>query len=433
MRTLIRGTMLVLLGLAAWILVEAWIWGGGPGTRAILAVLLLLLLFAAASLSLRGLDGPHRERVTNVWLALAASVVVIVAFDLAAGWLLVSRLSPASIPDPVVHHRLEPGAASEFRTREFEYVQHVNTLGLRGPEITPEVPDGSYRILLLGDSFAMGKGVADDRTFAARLGGLLRGAGGEAVEVANAGVDSYAPILSYLQYREQLAGLEADLVILALDMSDLVQEQAYRAVARFGPAGDPVAVPAPDEDRRKPSLRFRDWLYEHTYLTRLALYRLERAGSDPGTLTVEGVVNLANPELLAHTLATDTVPRGPQWDDLFDSIVRIRELATRRGADFLLLVYPWGHQVGEAEWMPGRRNFVPDDAEVSDASLGEIRRRAEAAAIPVIDVVEGFRDREGTEPLYFSTDMHFTESGHTVMAELLAGALAGRDDLTPAR
>ncbi len=54
----------------------------------------------------------------------------------------------------------------------------------------------------------------------------------------NAGVDSYAPVLSFIQLKRELTQLEPDLVILNLDVSDLAQESAYRRQAVFGDDGE---------------------------------------------------------------------------------------------------------------------------------------------------------------------------------------------------
>lgn len=432
----VRGSILVIaavaVGATGLLVYEAVAYTGGMAGRGVAVLGACIAVVAACALSLRALEGRHRETVVNVWLAVISSLVLFVIVDLLAGWLLVGRLSPPTALDPVVHHRLVPGSESEFRTREFHYVQTVNSSGLRGPEIAATKPPDTYRILVLGDSFVMGKGVADDEPFPRLIGERLEGADGEAVQVLNAGVDSYTPLLSYLQLRYRLEGLEPDLVILALDMSDLVQEQAYRRLADFDDAGRPLAVDGTGEVRRKPSLRLRDWLYENTYLTRLALYFLQRRGPDAAALTVENTVAMASPELLAHTLERDRTDRDQQWDDLFESVGLIRDRAREIGADFLLVVYPWGHQVGPGEWSAGRINFIPADAEISDRSLRQIHRRSEALGIELLDAFPRFRDADTDEPLFYDVDMHFTPAGHRLLADALVERLAARPDLSRA-
>lgn len=64
----------------------------------------------------------------------------------------------------------------------------INTLGLRGAELAHPKPSRQRRVLCFGDSITFGYGVADDETYAHRLGEFL---GGRGVEVANAGVTGY--------------------------------------------------------------------------------------------------------------------------------------------------------------------------------------------------------------------------------------------------
>jgi len=125
-----------------------------------------------------------------------------VVVDLVAGALLVKPLSPALSPDKLRDHKLVPNTDSRFEQPDFSYIQHVNNLGIRGKDSSFKKPSGHYRVLMLGDSFTMGKGVEDDQTFSALMQVSLnrrKACGDVAFEVLNGGVDSYAPVLSYLQ------------------------------------------------------------------------------------------------------------------------------------------------------------------------------------------------------------------------------------------
>src|SRR5262249_22831040 len=55
-----------------------------------------------------------------------------------------------------------------------EYGAHVNSLGLRGPEIVFEKPAGTTRLVALGGSFVFGWGVVDADTWTTRLEHKLR-------------------------------------------------------------------------------------------------------------------------------------------------------------------------------------------------------------------------------------------------------------------
>lgn len=357
----------------------------------------------------------HTASIQNAWLAILTTGLGLVALDATANRLRDMNRYARTQPDAVVHHRLWPGT-TRLQSEDFLAVLHVNRLGLRGREPDSPRRPGACRLIMLGDSFTMGEGVSDTQAFPALLEQSLAAHLPAGVQVINAGVDSYAPILSYLDLRENLLRLEPDAVVLSLDLSDLLQEQYYRSLATFGPGGEIVAVP-------NPRLRGRiadwidDWIKTRLYFVRFAYLEVRRR-LDPEDV-MEAVIQRRNGDLLAYTLAGDAVDRSHQWGDLFDSVARIQRLCQGKGIAFFLAVYPWGHQVSDREWRPGRSYWMPDDAVASDRVFETIHRECVDRGIPLIDTVPAFRSYHGDKPLYFRHDMHFTPEGHRVMSDAL--------------
>src|SRR5207248_613583 len=58
--------------------------------------------------------------------------------------------------------RLVPNAQVRHKSNEFDYEFRTNRLGLRGPDLSFEKPAGTFRIVVLGDSFVAGYGVAEE-------------------------------------------------------------------------------------------------------------------------------------------------------------------------------------------------------------------------------------------------------------------------------
>jgi sugar phosphate isomerase/epimerase len=131
------------------------------------------------------------------------------------------------------------------------------------------------------------------------------------------------------------------------------------------------------------------------------------------------LVATASRETLAHTLASDVVDRDAQWEDVFESIRAIRAFCDAMGADFLLVLYPWGHQVADDEWAVGRELFVPEDAEISDRSLDRLLDFAANDGIRVLNTFPAFRAYDGDAPLYYERDMHWTPTGQRLLADEL--------------
>ncbi len=386
------------------------------GPAAMLAVSAGAGVFALLLATLLLYGSRYREAAVKLWLVAVSVVVSYFLIDLAAGFLLIRPLSPPLVPDQYRHHKLVPNSHSRLEQRDFSYVQRVNNVGLRGKDIAEEKSPGTYRILMLGDSFTMGKGVNDDETFSVLLETALNRrlavCGGGPVEILNAGVDGYAPVLSFIQLTRELYPLKPDMVVLNLDMNDLVGEAAFRSQAVYGEDGVIVGVPLGPE-RTSPVEKIRSWSERHLFLTRLLLSHLNELF---GYRDLR-VVTQANFEVLAHTLADDATPREEQWRDLFTSVMNIKRFADGRGMAFLLSTYPHAHQVNEREGIPGRYGFIPEGAVVSDNSLHVIERFAADNDLQFVSLFPAFRSYSGEKPLYFRWDTHWTPAGHEVMAK----------------
>lgn len=427
MKKLIFIVIVISIAMAVAIVYDRYFVHSEFGPSSLLGVAFFLLVALTLTATLCSFGTRFHEAVTRTWLVVLSVACTFVVVDLVAGVLLVKPLSPALSPDKIRHHKLVPNTDSRFEQPDFSYIQHVNNLGIRGKDTSFKKPANHYRVLILGDSFTMGKGVENDQTFSALLEVSLnrrKACGASTFEVLNGGIDSYAPILSYLQLSEDLAPLEVDLVLLDLDLSDLLQEAAYREEAVRDSTGKIVGVPG--SERQTSFIQaIRAWIDQHTFFTRLMLFYTNR-WLGYKDLTVQGVVTRANPELLKYTLAEDKTNRDEQWTQIFDSITKIKNLADKREAAFALVIYPWGHQVSETEWIPGRYNWISKGATVSDKYLDTVYQQSKQRGIELVSLFPEFRAYKGDAPLYFKYDMHWTVEGHKLVASALEQYLVER-------
>ncbi len=407
--------------LAALILYERYYLQGFLDNFTLLLVGSLSAIAAFSLFSTYAMGMRHAQRIERIWIVALSVALSYGAADVLAGLLLIPPLSPALVGDATVHHRLVANSNSALASRDFSYIQRVNNLGLRGGDIAPQKSANTFRIAMLGDSFTMGKGVEDGETFSALLEVSLNSGPHRRIEVLNAGVDSYAPILSYMQLKTQLLPLAPDLVMLHLDMSDLLQEIAYHQRATYDAEGQLVGVDGRwDHLDLTRTQRMRNWINEHLFFSRLLFYYAQRMAHQSAGINVANVVGMANPAVLAHTLAGyDEARRQSEWERLFASVRAIQALCAERGIDFVLTAYPWGHQVGSDEWQPGRFAFIGEESIPSDASLDAIRSLARADNMPFIDLFVPLRAYRGSAKLYHRYDMHWTPAGHRVVADAL--------------
>jgi lysophospholipase L1-like esterase len=383
----------------------------GPLGLVLLSLLTLLSIFLLFSLHLY--NSARRQTLAKIWMSLFAIFLTYLISELTLSLLFVKRLSPTIIQDRYRHHKLAPNTISKIDSEENRYVQRVNNIGTRGRDVELNSAHTNLRILMLGDSFTMGKGVADDKTFSALLENSLRKQN-KNVEVLNAGVDSYAPILSYLQLTGDLKGLHPDLVVLNLDMSDLLQESAYRKNATYNEQGEILRI----EGRLRLTLRIMRWINKNLYISRFIIFNLNKT-SKKDAISIENVTAQANKELLKHTLAEDTEDRTEQWNNIFDSILKIKKYCAGHNCEFLLTIYPWGHQVSDAEWVEGRSVFLPEKFHISDRSLDRVIDFSRNNKVQLLNLFPAFRSYKGNSKLYYSRDMHLTETGHKLVAQEL--------------
>lgn len=101
----------------------------------------------------------------------------------------------------------------------------INSKGLRDREYAYEKPAGTYRILVIGDSFAFGWGVTFEKTFPKRLEAMLRSRNHQtreyaAIEVINAGIGNYNTAQELAWLRQEGVKYGPDEVLLAYYLND---------------------------------------------------------------------------------------------------------------------------------------------------------------------------------------------------------------------
>ena len=120
-------------------------------------------------------------------------------------------------------------AQPNLRARILGAPYETNSAGFRGRERTREKPPGTFRIAVIGDSFAMGWNVDEAETYAARLEATLS-AQGTPVEVLNFGLAGLDAVASVERFHALAQGYDPDLVIYGFTLND-VENEHYRASA----------------------------------------------------------------------------------------------------------------------------------------------------------------------------------------------------------
>ncbi len=109
-------------------------------------------------------------------------------------------------------YELQPSLDVRFKNAQV----HINEAGYRGALVPVEKSSDTFRIILLGDSFAFGWGVEDDETFAFHLQKILneRFQGDSKVEVINFGEPGYSTFQQVALFEEKGMAYHPDAVLV---------------------------------------------------------------------------------------------------------------------------------------------------------------------------------------------------------------------------
>ncbi|MEW6742554.1 MAG: GDSL-type esterase/lipase family protein [Planctomycetota bacterium] len=126
----------------------------------------------------------------------------------------------SSFDDPLRHFTLRPSVTLEIDGRTYRH----NSLGLRDDEVTRPKPEGTFRILVIGDSYTYGWGVDQDETIPEQLrDNLERRYPGVVYDVLNAGVPAYDTAAEYGHLGALAPRVEPDLVVLVFQTNDITE------------------------------------------------------------------------------------------------------------------------------------------------------------------------------------------------------------------
>lgn len=129
--------------------------------------------------------------------------------------------------------------------KNHKYFVAANSLGFRGPEISPKKPMNTFRILVFGDSSSFGWGVNQDESFSALLQQELgNNAAGKKIEVGNFAIPGDSSEYGRLIVDKFIKRYESDLVIFGFGANDAkrVFVPHKRQVEKFRSSGNMLTL-----------------------------------------------------------------------------------------------------------------------------------------------------------------------------------------------
>jgi hypothetical protein len=350
------------------------------------------------------------------------------------------------VPDPVTGTALRPGMEGWQRDEGAAYVK-VSSQGLRDREHSLVKPANTYRIAILGDSYAEAMQIDQDRAFWALLPKKLEAcgfAGGKRIETINFGVSGYGTANELLTLRSRAWRYSPDMVLLAFFPGNDVRNnskdlESYRFYPFFSlKDGKLLADMAFRDD---PEFKEKEHIARHrAFLQELRLYQLlrrVRSGNiaqhfhnAPVAAAAAAGVKLGEPGLDEQVFLE---PKDAKWREAWDVTDRLvlatYEEARHHAARFVLTVLSTPGSVYPDAQMRAR---YAKSLGVSSLFYPEerLQRLAEKNGLEVITLAPEMQKRADAGHVYFhgfpNTKPgfgHWNEAGHAAAAELIAERL----------
>ncbi len=310
-------------------------------------------------------------------------------------------------PDTLLGYRLGANRVVEVRSSPESYDIRTNAHGHRGPEYTLSKPEGTLRIMILGDSFGYGLGLPYEKTLAAILAEELNG-----VEILNTSVPGYATTQEYLAFKRDCMDFDPDLVIIMFCPND-VRGNISDGNKGFGSpyyltdeAGNLVLHGVPVE----PATPGQDPIWIQRLLKQSAGYRLIRFRL---SLLTGG---LKRPGALPRLIEPRFVPLVSFHEGrriTIGILRKIGDLAISRGAPTLILSTITKEQIDSPHLYEMERLIAAECEENNDLAW--------------LDLLPAFEREAREEVLWLESNGHWNESAHRIASRLILTAIREKE------
>ena len=350
-----------------------------------------------------------REWLLNLLLAAGSTLAtLVVIFGIGEVWIRSQELPEATgsiyliREDRLPRVVLRPGADEISTGTRVE----INSRGFRGREIPHDQPEGTRRIVVLGDSFAFGAGAPVEVIFTTRLEAMLNQTPNRPVEVLNLGVSDYNTEDELAMLQETGLSLSPDLVMLFFVMNDIEVKPEY-------------LPPSPDSGQKKPASpakqeerSFREPLYAVVHHWRKRSHFLAYLAPRVASLgRALGLKLSSSGEFYSRAFAENV----EGWQRSKEALRAIQRLGKEHGFRFALVLFPLMTNFSDS--YPARRSH-----EV-------IAAFAQDEGIAYLDLLPSYMGKNAQSLWVSPTDGHPNAEGHRIAAEALFRFLTDHPEL----
>jgi lysophospholipase L1-like esterase len=322
-----------------------------------------------------------------------------------------------------------PNAEGDYVTAEYSVRLQYNARGIRGPERSYAKPPGTYRIVVLGDSFIEGSSVAQEDRVTEKLEKLLNATQSSwRAEVIALGTGGYSTDQELLWLEGEGLRYQPDLIVLMFYFNDVwynIQSQSWRgAKPLFVMEGETLRVANVPIPAARPSgfARFKAWCKARSRLYALSLG--VRSWLYEAMIKV-GLTSPSPPPELAVYRKTVTPEVTHAWYMTRALLQRMQQVAEASGASFLAFHIPFRAGIYPLDWAAFRVRYglAAEDWDLDEVSWNFMAACRES--IICLEPTARFVERaqilgKNAERLYYHEGDLWNANGHALAAELLA-------------
>ena len=293
--------------------------------------------------------------------------------------------------DPYQAYRYAPDLRQRMVHSEFDILFETNSLGYRDQG---QKPKSGPRVVLVGDSFVAGQGVASEHMFANLFEEQL------GVEVLNRGVGGHELVHQvHLLRTDAFKELDADLIVHMIFLgNDLVANDPWQE----GPGNTlkHESVPFPEYKPAGPKLE---------QLWKVAKFNRSRKGVAAGKPWLPGKNELS--------ICTEN-PEPVGIKHYATSKKFLEQIMEEAGDRYFPVFFGYVHMVDEkkAQKLKGEELDLSAPERALAAFFEEKKQ-------PYLNLNPKLREAQQKEQLYYHSDVHWNPAGHKVVADALTPAV----------
>jgi lysophospholipase L1-like esterase len=289
--------------------------------------------------------------------------------------------SPYRVQKKGWFHIMRPNIKFSHLKAEYLYSRKTNSLGLPDVEFKMAKDDNEFRIIALGDSFTEGVGTKYDSTWVKSLERILSEKYPDKLIITyNCGVSGSDVIFEYILLKEKLLIYRPDLVIVALNRSDIDDIITRGGMERFKNDG---------------TLQFKNppkW--ENLYAT-----------SSVVRLIINDLLHYNSLLIKEEEYKQNALYALNEIDKIID---KFKQLSIENNFSLLIVLHPFGYEVE-------RGRYDPEE-------LGDVLKDNKIESLDLLEVYFNKRQitRDNAYQFYWLIDAHHNEQGYQIMGQNIA-------------